>query len=399
MSSLKIPYPPHTYSRLFRPWDTTQLTTPSAAVQEHDQAPAHPQDERVVVIGEEANNSSEPENLSVSGKSTPIPTATPEANIKVEFLKVEDVTTDVDQSDSDDEELEVADDDDMHTSRTSECASSQSNFSQLSEDNESLEHEQRTAEGNAFMSESSQFPNIATRPPTDHVYGMQLPRRHTMPSLHFPDTRQKFDVHHQNPLHLLPHSVMPTIVPTPATIWSAAPTFSASNHLTSALSSTNIPTSTSAAVAIAAAATAPGYAGMDPYGLGLVEQEYVRIMAEEAHLKAINARKQRPKKFKCPHCDVAFSNNGQLKGHIRIHTGERPFKCDVESCGKTFTRNEELTRHKRIHTGLRPYPCSACGKKFGRRDHLKKHMKTHMPQERQMGSAIFVPMFPYLYGY
>jgi len=71
----------------------------------------------------------------------------------------------------------------------------------------------------------------------------------------------------------------------------------------------------------------------------------------------------------------------------------------VNTCGKTFTRNEELTRHKRIHTGLRPYPCSACGKKFGRRDHLKKHMKTHMPQERQLGPSIFVPMYSYLYGY
>lgn len=34
------------------------------------------------------------------------------------------------------------------------------------------------------------------------------------------------------------------------------------------------------------------------------------------------AKKQRPKKFQCPHCQVSFSNNGQLKGHIRIHTGE-----------------------------------------------------------------------------
>ena len=33
-------------------------------------------------------------------------------------------------------------------------------------------------------------------------------------------------------------------------------------------------------------------------------------------------KKQRPKRFQCPHCQVSFSNNGQLKGHIRIHTGK-----------------------------------------------------------------------------
>lgn len=167
------------------------------------------------------------------------------------------------------------------------------------------------------------------------------------------------------------------------------------------------------------------FIGVDPF---VMEQEYARVLAEEAQVKMMTARKQRPKKFKCPHCEVAFSNNGQLKGHIRIHTGrlieatliykllykykirsididsryhffdylklspqflsiimitqiffnsigERPFKCDEPNCGKTFTRNEELTRHKRIHTGHRPFPCQTCGKRFGRRDHLKKHTR------------------------
>lgn len=50
-------------------------------------------------------------------------------------------------------------------------------------------------------------------------------------------------------------------------------------------------------------------------------EEYARVLNQEHQSKLMAAKKQRPKKYKCPHCDVGFSNNGQLKGHIRIHTG------------------------------------------------------------------------------
>lgn len=49
-------------------------------------------------------------------------------------------------------------------------------------------------------------------------------------------------------------------------------------------------------------------------------EEAARLLQHHEALVKQN-KKLRPKKFRCPHCDVAFSNNGQLKGHIRIHTG------------------------------------------------------------------------------
>ena len=45
-------------------------------------------------------------------------------------------------------------------------------------------------------------------------------------------------------------------------------------------------------------------------------------LLSSADVQRIHAKRQRPKKFICPDCNAAFSNNGQLKGHIRTHTGK-----------------------------------------------------------------------------
>lgn len=50
-----------------------------------------------------------------------------------------------------------------------------------------------------------------------------------------------------------------------------------------------------------------------------VQEAVSRLNQQDAVAKQI--KKLRPKKFKCEYCMVAFSNNGQLKGHLRIHTG------------------------------------------------------------------------------
>uniref|UniRef100_A0AAR5PJ47 C2H2-type domain-containing protein n=1 Tax=Dendroctonus ponderosae TaxID=77166 RepID=A0AAR5PJ47_DENPD len=59
---------------------------------------------------------------------------------------------------------------------------------------------------------------------------------------------------------------------------------------------------------------------LESFAQGYALEEYARVLSQEQQTKLLASKKQRPKKYKCPHCDVGFSNNGQLKGHVRIHT-------------------------------------------------------------------------------
>ncbi|XP_015216861.2 oocyte zinc finger protein XlCOF8.4-like isoform X1 [Lepisosteus oculatus] len=77
----------------------------------------------------------------------------------------------------------------------------------------------------------------------------------------------------------------------------------------------------------------------------------------------------------CVLCGRTFRTPHSLKGHQRIHTGERPYPCTM--CGKTFSYIQNLKVHQRIHTGERPYCCTYCGKTFRQFANHKKHVHIH----------------------
>lgn len=69
-----------------------------------------------------------------------------------------------------------------------------------------------------------------------------------------------------------------------------------------------------------------------------------------------------PRAYKCPQCEVAFLNKGNLRNHIKLlHTKKGVYPCD--KCDKVLVTERQLKNHTQYtHKLDRNFPCKYCQK-------------------------------------
>ena len=75
---------------------------------------------------------------------------------------------------------------------------------------------------------------------------------------------------------------------------------------------------------------------------------------------------------KCSQCDFASDQAGDLRTHLKIHSGENANKCN--QCNFSSIWVSALTRHLKAHRRKKPNKCNQCEFSSG---NLRAHLKTH----------------------
>jgi len=80
--------------------------------------------------------------------------------------------------------------------------------------------------------------------------------------------------------------------------------------------------------------------------------------------------------YHCPYCEKTFKTEGELKRHVRIHTGAKPYSC--RHCSERFTQHIQLKSHLlKSHNEGTWHTCDICEKKFVTLSCLQKHWRRH----------------------
>ena len=81
------------------------------------------------------------------------------------------------------------------------------------------------------------------------------------------------------------------------------------------------------------------------------------------------------KSNKCNQCEYATSHTGNLKMHLKIHSGEKSLKCNL--CKYSSSHAGHLRIHLKIHSGEKSIKCNQCDFACSDPSALRTHLKTH----------------------
>lgn len=95
---------------------------------------------------------------------------------------------------------------------------------------------------------------------------------------------------------------------------------------------------------------------------------------ERFHTATMNGEAQL-KPYCCETCGIRMSEMGNLKKHMKLHTGHKPYPCLYESCDRRFFGSSERTIHMRRHMGEKPYKCDQCPDAFISKSQMTNHKR------------------------
>ena len=74
-------------------------------------------------------------------------------------------------------------------------------------------------------------------------------------------------------------------------------------------------------------------------------------------------------------CKYASSRDGNLRTHLKIHSGEKSNKCN--QCDYACSDPSALGSHMKTHSGEKLRKCNQCDYASSDTSNLRRHLKTH----------------------